>query len=237
MDGVTGDPGHGRPVAKHRTEIEQRAWIAVCLVDGLVRHHGPGDGERDKRGAATERERGGVAKDRADDARNRKRTCSGDSDARRVHRDGTRLRRAFQRIGNRFQPRHVGARPANARQRPQDEGRPEAVGEKCKAKMREGRQACTEDVNPPRRQAVGQRDQHRHGGDVSGIENADQPAAFGLREVPACDVGRKQRGQCEGADLHQHLGRNDRPDEAPYSRRELRCGCHGAIARADSNSL
>src|SRR2546430_5910079 len=37
--------------------------------------------------------------------------------------------------------------------------------------------------------------------------------SFGFRQLPAVDIARQQRGQRKGPDLHQHLRRDNRPDE------------------------
>jgi hypothetical protein len=76
--------------------------------------------------------------------------------------------------------------------------------------MRKRRRAGTEHVDPAHRNTIGQGNEDRHHDDVGGEEDADQPAGFGFREIPADDVARQQSRQGKGADLRQHLRQDDR---------------------------
>ena len=121
VHGVAGDPGHRRPVAKHRAKIQQRARIAVSRMKRRsLGHHDPGERERDQRGDAAEQECGRCSESGPDQSGDGGGASACDTDAGRMHRHRARLRVAFERVGDRLQPRHVGAGPADPGHRAQD---------------------------------------------------------------------------------------------------------------------
>ncbi len=74
----------------------------------------------------------------------------------------------------------VVASEANPSESMHQQTRPEAVGQHGKAKMSEGREARAGTIDRPRGDAIGEREQDRHGWHVGGEEDADQPACLGL---------------------------------------------------------
>ena len=130
-----------------------------------------------------------------------------------MSRHGARLRVALQRIRDGFQSRHVGAGPADAGGGAQDQAPPKSVRDEGKAEMRQRRQARADDIDIAGGNTIRQRDKDGNGNYIGREEDADQRTGLGLGQMPPVDIGRQQRGKREGADLHQHLGRDDRPDE------------------------
>ena len=160
-----------------------------------------------------EHERGLVSEHAGDQTGDNERTRARDTYSRSMRGNRTRLRITFQGIGNGLQTGHISPRPADPGCGAQDNARPKSVRNKRQPKMRQRGQAGTNDIDITRGNAVGQGDKHGNGNDVGREEDADQPPRLGLGQMPLLDDTRQQCWKGESADLHQHLSRDDRPNE------------------------
>jgi hypothetical protein len=64
---------------------------------------------------------------------------------------------------------------------------------------------------------VGECNQHRHHHDISGEEDADQPARFRFRKRPALYIAGQQCRQRKSAELCQHLSGDNGADTTAAS--------------------
>ena len=116
-----------------------------------------------------------------------------DREARRI--EGLIARcAALDPVGQRLEAGHVGAAERQAAERPKGERAPETLCEPAKptdetAATRQNAITIRLGVD-----AVGQADQDRHAGDVSGIGDAADPADFRVGQPPLGDEGRDQPG-------------------------------------------
>ena len=125
-------------VPQNGPEVEQRpARGARWARRQVARHDGRGDGEGGDRGDATEREGGARPAQGVEQAGGGEGDGARDADPCGMPGDGARLRRPLQWVGNGLATDHVSARPADARQRPHQQPRPEAVGHEGEAEVRE----------------------------------------------------------------------------------------------------
>ena len=132
-----------------------------------------------------------------------------------------RLRRPLHLVGQRLEPHHVGAGPADAVQRAEDEGGPEAVRKEGHAEMGQHGRGDRGRVDLARLDAVRHRQQDRHGRGVRAEHDAGKPARLGVAEGPFREERRQQRRKGHGPDLSQGLRQAEDGDDESYPRAEL----------------
>ena len=156
-----------------------------------------------------------------------------DADAGGMAGHGARHHPGIDLVGQQLEAGHVGAGPAEAGQRAQGHGRPEAVGEQAEQEMAQHRAADAEQIDALGVDAVGQGDEHRHRDHVGGVEDRGDPAGLAVAERPAAHHLGQQRRPEIGADLHHDLRGADDGDQP--RRRDARCrdvSRHGPARRA-----
>jgi len=130
-----------------------------------------------------------------------------------MSRYGARHELGIDLVGQQLEAGHVGARPADARQRARGHGRPEAVGEQAEHQVARDRAGDAEQIDPLAVDPVGERDQQRHRHHVGAEEDRRDPARLAVRQAPALHHLRQQRGPEACADLHEDLRRADDRDQ------------------------